>query len=182
METVLQNYSKSRSWIKLLLLVIGPVVLVTVGAVVGVKRFAEDGYAQQKGVVLTVAMRDTNWQDLGIVFEPLIDLPVKTTSGYDTNQFLLDSGAVVSSLPREWAEKSGQELAFLPRSTFKGFGDKTSFAYQGEVQILLGEAAVKLPVVFTEAVGTKSLLGRKGFFEDYSVYFNHKEKKIEIRQ
>ena len=127
-------------------------------------------------------MHNTNWQDLGTIFEPLVTLPVKTTTGYQGNQFLLDSGAVISSLPREWAERTGQDLAFLQRSTFRGFGGTTSFAYRGEMMVLLGDKEVSLPVVFTEAAGTKSLLGRKGFFEDYSIYFNHQERQIEIRE
>lgn len=137
---------------------------------------------QTNNVVLSVPMKDVNWQDLGTVFEPVITIPIKTQSGYEKWEFLLDSGAVVSSLPREWAEKIGQDLAFLKRSTFRGFGGKTSFAYQGEMSVLLGEEDKVVPVVFTEASGTKSLLGRKGFFEDYSIYFNHKDKQIEIRK
>lgn len=173
---------KRRGLAKLALLVLLPVGL-AVGGALGVSQFlAEGAYRAERGVLVSIPMHNTNWQDLGSVFEPLVSLPVKTTTGYQDNQFLLDSGAVISSLPREWAEKTGQDLAFLQRSTFRGFGGATSFAYRGEMMILLGETEVSLPVVFTEAAGTKSLLGRKGFFEDYSIYFNHQERQIEIRE
>jgi len=171
-----------RGLIKLALLILLPIGLAVGGALTVSRYIFETTYKQTKGVLLVVPMKDTNWADLGVVFEPLVSLPVKTTTGYQTNQFLLDSGAVVSSLPREWATKTGQDLAFLPRSTFRGFGSTTSFAYQGEMMVMLGEQEFKLPVVFTEANTTKSLLGRKGFFETYSIYFNHKEKQIEIRE
>ena len=168
--------------IKLLL-----ILLVPIGVLAGVFVYIssngqESTYRESKGVMLSVPMKQVNWQDLGNVFEPVIELPIKTEAGYENWEFLLDSGAVVSSLPREWAEKTGQDLAKLKRSTFRGFGGKTSFAYQGEMMVLLGEEDRAVPVVFTEANGTKSLLGRKGFFEDYSVYFNHKEQQIEIRE
>jgi hypothetical protein len=168
--------------IKLLILIIIPM-----GMTVGVGLFfqtkaQENMYEQSKNILLVTAMKNVNWQDLGNVFEPVLNIPIKTKTGYESQEFLLDSGAVVSSLPREWADKIGQDLAFMKRSTFRGFGGVTSFAYQGEMVVLLGDKDVTIPVVYTEAANTKSLLGRKGFFENYSVYFNHQEKRIEIRQ
>jgi len=173
---------KLQGVVKLALLILLPIGLAVGGALAASGYFNESTYRQQKGVLVAIPMHNTNWQDLGFVFEPLMELPVETTTGYQTNQFLLDSGAVISSLPREWAEKTGQDLAFLPRSTFRGFGGTTSLAYQGEMNLLFGEEEVTFPVVFTEAVGTKSLLGRKGFFENYSIYFNHQERQIEVRE
>lgn len=181
-EPVAKSGSGFKGFLKLLILILLPIAMAVGGSFTAARYFSENTYAQEKGVLVAIPMQNTNWQDLGVIFEPLVDLPVKTTSGYEKNQFLLDSGAVISSLPREWADKSGQDLAFLPRSTFRGFGGKTSFAYQGEMMVLLGETEIHLPVVFTESGGTKSLLGRKGFFENFSIYFNHKEKRIEIRE
>ena len=86
---------------------------------------------------------------------------------FKKNIFLLDSGAVISSLPRDWTQDIGVDLAFLPRITFGGFGGKTSLAYQWKMVVLLAGKEIVLPVVFTEAAGTKSLLGRKGFFDNY---------------
>lgn len=174
--------TRLRAIIKLCLIIALPVGLAIGGAMVASNYYKEVIYRQEKGVLVVVPMQNTNWQDLGVVFEPLLQLPVKTTTGYQSHEFLLDSGAVISSLPREWADRTGQNLAFLQRSTFRGFGGTTSFAYQGEMMVLLGEKEVKLPVVFTEAVSTKSLLGRKGFFEEYSIYFDHEERRIEIRE
>jgi hypothetical protein len=173
---------QKRGLVKLALLILLPVGLAVGGAFGISSLLAEGAYQAERGVLVSIPMRNTNWQDLGTIFEPLVTLPVKTTTGYQNNQFLLDSGAVISSLPREWAEKTGQDLAFLQRSTFRGFGGTTSFAYRGEMMVMLGEKEVVLPVVFTEAAGTKSLLGRKGFFEEHSIYFNHKDKQIEIRE
>lgn len=176
--------NRARIFVKILLLTLFPILLATVSAMAAVRYFTKYYLPKtEREILISFPMKDVDWKDLGKVFEPLIPLSVKTKDGYKENTFLLDSGAVVSSLPREWAEKTEQDLAFLPRSSFKGFGGTTSFAYQGEMMIILGEEKdVVLPVVFTEAVGTKSLLGRKGFFEKYSIHFNHKERRIEIRR
>ena len=175
------SFSKVSALVKILLLIFIPLSLIVGVGLFFTSQTSENAYRSDKSVILSVPMTEVNWQDLGTVFEPVIEIPVKTKSGYERWEFLLDSGAVISSLPREWADKMGKDLAFMKRSTFKGFGGVTSFAYQGEMEVLLGNEEKTLPVVFTEASSTKSLLGRKGFFEDLSVYFNHKEKRIEIR-
>ena len=129
---------------------------------------------------MKIPMKDTNWKDIGSVFEPIIVLPIRAQGKYHDWEFLLDSGAVISSLPRDWADKMGQDIDKMKRSVFKGFGSTMSFAYQGEMTVLIGEDEVLLPVVFTENTGTKSLIGRRVFFQDYSVFFDHKNKVIEI--
>lgn len=133
-------------------------------------------------LLFSTDLQMTEWQDLGQVSEPMITLPVQTISGYDKVTFLLDSGAVVSSLPREMASTMGQDLAFLKRTTFKGFGNQTSFAYHSNMTLKLDENIINLPVVFTENAGTQALLGRKGFFDNYSITFNHILQTIEIRK
>lgn len=183
--TPLSGRRRSRAisgLIKLLIIILIPMILTIGVGTFFIAQGNEFSYQQARKVVLSVPMHNVNWQDLGTVFEPLVTLPLKTQTGYEEWEFLLDSGAVVSSLPREWAEKMGKDLAMMQRSTFRGFGGVTSFAYQGEMQVMLGDNEHIIPVVFTEAGGTKSLLGRKGFFEQYSVYFNHKERRIEIRE
>ena len=134
-------------------------------------------------ILLQAPYQPVLWKDFGEVFEPMIKMPLYYPSeGFVKHKFLLDSGALVSSLPREEAKKMGLSLAKLPRSTFGGFGGTTSFAYKAEAKIKLGEKEVKIPIVFTETEGTKSILGRSGFFEKYSIYFNSKREMIEIRK
>jgi len=118
----------------------------------------------------------------GLIKEPLVEVDLKYPQGYRKERFLLDSGAMISSLPFETAQEMGVNLAFLPRQSFRGFGNSTSYAYRGEMTVRLGEQDVKLPVVFTEVSGTKHLLGRYGFFDDYSVEFNHIKNTIDIYQ
>ena len=132
--------------------------------------------------VLRIPLTMREWSDIGSVMEPIIHLPVQTLSGFEKTDFIVDSGAVISSLPREWAKKIGRDLAFAKRITFKGFGNTLSFAYQSQVTVQLGNETVDLPLVFTEAEGTRALLGRKGLFDQYSILFDHTSKMMEIRK
>lgn len=135
-----------------------------------------------RGVVLVVPLKNTLWQGFGLVIEPELTLPLKTPRGFISQAFLLDSGALVSSLPREKANQLGLKLAFLPRSVFVGYGGETTFAYQGQMTVKLGSQEKTLPVVFTESYGTRAILGRKEFFEQYTILFDHERRIIEIRK
>ena len=165
---------------------LGFIVSFMAGSIFLIKEFLlpqRQSQADSGQVLLESKYQNTLWQGFGEVFEPLIKVPVKyPEKGFQKEEFLLDSGSLVSSLPREKAAEMGISLAKLPRSTFKGFGGTTSFAYKANLKARLGEKEVSLPVVFTEAAGTKAILGRSGFFENYSVYFNARERKIEIRE
>lgn len=134
-------------------------------------------------ILLQTRYKSVLWRDFGEVFEPIIEIPLVYPNGKSKKQeFLLDSGAVVSSLPREMVGRLGFSLAKLPRSTFAGFGGTTSFAYKASIKISMNEQEFTIPVVFTEAAGTKAIIGRSGFFENFSVYFNAEEEIIEIRK
>ena len=177
-----KNQIPWRAISKLAFAVIFLVLMITTSVILGPKIF-KPSTPGEEGILLATSYKPVVWKDFGNVFEPEIKIPVQyPAEGYQDVGFLLDSGAVVSSLPREEARKLGLSLAKLPRSTFTGFGGTLSFAYQGKIKVLLGEEEFILPVVFTEAAGTKPLLGRSGFFEQFSVYFNHKVKQIQIKK
>lgn len=177
-----QTINPIRAIMKLMMFMVISVSVVTGLSIRAMNATQQQTDSANSQVLLSFPMKETNWKDIGVVSEPLITLPIKTPDGYKDNKFLLDSGAVISSLPREWADTLGYDLAFLPRSTFGGFGGTTSTAYQGEMQVRLGSEDVILPVVFTEAVGVKSLLGRKEFFNRYSITFDHLTNQVQIRK
>lgn len=161
-------------------------IVLVLGLTSALSIFAFDRYRKsidpsQNAILMQTSYTDTNWQTYGMVFEPLVTVPVYfPNEGYRDQEFLLDSGAIVSSLPRELATELGLSLSQLPRILFSGFGGSTSFGYQADLKILLGDEEITIPVVFTEAAGTQPILGRSGFFEEYSIYFNARSKKIEI--
>ena len=140
------------------------------------------GKPKSQSVLLISPMRFTKFTGLGNVSEPLVNLKLKTTQGYEGYDFLLDSGAVISSLPYEMAEKMDQNLIYLPRLALTGYGNATTFAYQGTMMIDMKGNIFTLPVVFTNSETTKFLLGRKGFFDQFSVNFNNTNNTIEIKQ
>jgi predicted aspartyl protease len=175
--------NSSRAFAKLGVFVAIVLVFGTVTTVTITKNFTVQARRLVNGTVFSADLKDTVWQSYGAVPEAELMIPIEGKSGGEVEYpFLLDTGAVVSSLPREMAEKLGYDLAFLPRQTFKGFGNTTSFAYEGEITLRFGSKIVRVPVVFTEASGSRALLGRKGMFDKFTIVVDHKNKMVEIRE
>jgi hypothetical protein len=178
-----QRANSAGGLLKLLYIVLFIVAFGSGGYFLVKNVFLDQTHKAQGEILLQSPYHPVNWKGFGNVFEPLLEVPVVyPQQGVEDVTFLLDSGALVSSLPRDYAPKLGYDsMAKLQRSTFRGFGGTTSFAYKGEMEIVMGDTKETIPVVFTEAAGTKKILGRSGFFENFSIYFNSKKKVIEVR-
>ena len=169
--------------VKLLIIVSLPLAIVFgLLAIAKPKTISIPELISEPSLILRIPLGVREWTDIGSVMEPVLQVAVETKQGFEKNDFVLDSGAVISSLPREWADKTGKDLSLAKRISFKGFGNTISFAYQSSMRLQLGNEQVNLPVVFTEAEGTRSLLGRKGLFDQYSIFFDHTNKMMEIRK
>ncbi|PIR99105.1 hypothetical protein COT87_01235 [Candidatus Collierbacteria bacterium CG10_big_fil_rev_8_21_14_0_10_44_9] len=124
--------------------------------------------------------KNTLYENFGFVQEPIIIMPLKTLKGYEETTFLLDSGAVVSTLPLEAAQSTGVDLSLVKRITLQGFSGVPSFAYLATITIKIGNTDFELPATFTESNSTTYILGRKGLFDDFSINFDHEERVITI--
>lgn len=127
-----------------------------------------------------VPYKNTLYENFGFVQEPRVALPLKTNTGYRDVVFLLDSGAVVSALPLQAAQETGVDLTKAKRITLQGFSGVPAFAYLDDITVKIAEVDYKFPAVFTESEKTTYILGRKGFFDDFSIVFDHETRTIVI--
>jgi len=132
------------------------------------------------GAILTIPYQQTLYKHFGNVINPQVKLPVKTITGYEEMEFLIDSGAVVSALPKTKAENLGVNLTELPRITIEGFAGQKTFAYRGEFIIKIGREEVPIPVVFSENPQANNILGRIGFFDQFNITFDAESQRITI--
>ncbi len=128
----------------------------------------------------TVPYKNTLYESFGFVQEPKVTMPLKTTKGYVDTTFLLDSGAVVSTLPLQAAQDTGVDLSRAKRITLQGFSGVPAFAYLDKITIKIGSADFELPATFTESSTTTYILGRKGLFDDFTINFDHEQRVITI--
>jgi len=128
----------------------------------------------------SVPYKNTLYESFGFVQEPKVTMPLKTTNGYVDTTFLLDSGAVVTTLPLQAAHDTGVDLSRAKRITLQGFSGVPAFAYLANVTIKIGDNEFEFPATFTESNSTTYILGRKGLFDEFSINFNHEERVITI--
>jgi len=128
----------------------------------------------------TVPYKNTLYESFGFVQEPKVTMPLKTTQGYVDTTFLLDSGAVVSTLPLQAAHDTGVDLARAKRITLQGFSGVPAFAYLDKITVKIGNGEFEFPATFTESSATTYILGRKGLFDEFSINFDHIERIITI--
>ena len=128
-----------------------------------------------------VPYKNTLYENFGFVQEPKITMPLKTTTGYVDTTFLLDSGAVVSTLPLQAAHDTGVDLARAKRITLQGFSGVPAFAYMDRIIVQIGGVDFEFPATFTESNATTYILGRKGLFDDFTINFDHENRVITIK-
>ena len=127
-----------------------------------------------------VPYKNTLYESFGFVQEPKVTMPLKTLAGYVDTIFLLDSGAVVSTLPLQAAHDTGVDLARAKRITLQGFSGVPAFAYLDEITVKIGGQDFVFPATFTESNSTTYILGRKGLFDDFTINFDHNDRVITI--
>jgi hypothetical protein len=124
-----------------------------------------------------------SYSGYGRVFEPEIQLRVQGENGTETKvDFLLDSGAVVSTLPITYVDILDKDIENAQRIVLRGFGDKRTFGYMSNMDVLVKDQTVNVPVVFSEGETTKKILGRNGFFDVFTIVFDHKDQVIRLAQ
>lgn len=128
-----------------------------------------------------VPYKNTLYENFGFVQEPKVTMPLKTLEGYVDTTFLLDSGAVVTTLPLQAAHDTGVDLARAKRITLQGFSGVPAFAYMDKIIIQIGGVDFEFPATFTESNATTYILGRKGLFDDFTINFDHENRAITIK-
>lgn len=172
------QFNKKRAIYKLLILTFG-----FVGCGVMLLYFLGSGIkAGPQRRVAKFSLQTQNNDGARVFAEPKINITLQTTTEPVNVTFLVDSGSTISSLSFEYAQKLGYDIKNLKRVAFSGYGNSTVFAYEGQMRINVADEEINLPVVFTENPGTTALLGRRGFFDNYSIIFDYLDHSLEIKK
>lgn len=160
---------------------------IVIGTILVIRNLGGSGVNQVSvsnnfGIIeFKVPYKNTLYENFGFVQEPKVTMPLKTLAGYQDTTFLLDSGAVVSTLPLQAAHDTGVDLARAKRITLQGFSGVPAFAYLDKIVIQIGGVDFEFPASFTESNHTTYILGRKGLFDDFTINFDHEDRVITIK-
>jgi hypothetical protein len=113
---------------------------------------------------------------------PTIVLPVKTPDGYTLLDFLIDSGASFSMLPRPFAETLGVDLSGARKVTARGIGASGVPAQLAEITLRIGGVEFTIPCFFSSREDSPLLLGRMGLFSRFNITFDNRRRKIVLEE
>lgn len=114
----------------------------------------------------------------GVIPTPLLTIFVLTKFGYQSYQFLFDTGADFTMLPRYMAEDIGVNLQTLPQTRSYGIGDKGIKVYMSNIKIKIATEELKIRCLFSEKDTTPFLLGRMDVFSRFNISFDNRRKKV----
>ncbi len=117
----------------------------------------------------------------GNVFLPKMTILVKLwTNKYQLFEFIVDSGADCTILPKGMANLVGVLLPSIPDTYMQdATGNKTP-AYKGTIAIRFNTESLTLRCLFTDSNTSPLLLGRLDFFDKYDIHFKGKNSSFEI--
>ncbi len=116
------------------------------------------------------------------MFVPLARVGLKTRDGKVDYDFLVDTGADFTTLPKYMAERLGLDLNILKRSSATGLGGYTVRTWLTKLDLILSDdVVVNVNASITNENSTPFLLGRADLLDVlYSWNFNATRKQIEF--
>lgn len=120
----------------------------------------------------------TKKTSLGTILNPVIPVKILTPKGFVTFQFLLDSGADFTLLPRHVADLVGINLRKSPLAKTFGVEGKGVHVFVSRITIKIGPEVFPIRCFFSERDDAPFLLGRMDLFSKFKIEFDPKRKKI----
>ena len=113
---------------------------------------------------------------------PLIQVRISYKNKFLITTSLIDSGSDYCIFPIDYAIALSIPIIKSRSTIFSGFSGESSILYLYHVNLSIGNYSVKILAGFTESIGmySYSVLGQKGFFDNFKVCFDKPNLQIEI--
>lgn len=112
----------------------------------------------------------------GDIFYPGLKVDVRLADGrYQAFEFILDSGADCTMVPRYMANLVGFQLPSQPNESVSGISNEVMPAFAGEMQLQIQTEQFGIRCLYMESNRVPFLLGRLDFFSLYNVQFNGRD-------
>lgn len=120
---------------------------------------------------------------IGAVFVVYVMLEVANREGdFEWHEFIFDTGADFTSLPKYMAEIGGVNLVKSPQEVMYTANNEPMVAFYNKIKIRLGGREFVLPCVFTDQDDTPFLLGRAGLIDKFTMILDGKKKKLVFKK
>jgi predicted aspartyl protease len=115
---------------------------------------------------------------LGPVSDPKIPVAVRTTAGYRTYRFLIDTGADFSLAPRRLAQQIGLDWDALPETQVMGVEQSGVRARLGHLPIRVENVELIVRCLFVDTRKSLFILGRADFLDRFILTIDQRQQKI----
>ena len=116
---------------------------------------------------------------IGKIFTPTIPIKLNTKKGLVEFQFIVDTGADLTTLPFYMASQLGIDLTRAKKSQAEGIGGFKVKTWLTKVELIFPKETVKVRASITNENSTPFLLGRVDLLDTFqSWHFDSKRKKI----
>ncbi len=131
---------------------------------------------------ISYPFRYSNIPDVGYLFVPTIPIKLKTIVGLAKFNFIVDTGADMTTLPHFMASKLGINLKAIKQSQVEGIGGVVIKTWITRVDLYLNEQAkITVRASITDEDSTPLLLGRTDLLDKvFSWNFDAKSKLIKF--
>lgn len=117
--------------------------------------------------------------DFALIVDPTIPVELLTLNGFTPFDFLLDTGADATLLPRSMAKILGINLRELPKERMFGIESAGGVqAYRGKVTFRIAKHIFSATAFFSASDACPLILGRADFFDHFSVTFDNRHSKL----
>jgi predicted aspartyl protease len=128
-------------------------------------------------VSIVFPLSDVNTK-FGTIPTPLLTISVLTKFGYQSYQFLFDTGADFTMLPRYMAEDIGVNTKTLPQIRSYGIEGRGINVFIGKIKVKFASEELTVRCLFSEKDTTPFLLGRIDIFTHFNIAFDNIHKKV----
>ena len=116
----------------------------------------------------------------GIIPDCLIRVDVLTKRGYQTMQFILDTGADFTMLPHHMAKLMNIDFKKCPQGVSYGIEGEGVRIFMSPIQIKIDHVECKVRCLFSEKEDTPYLLGRADILSIFKFTYDLPQKKIKL--
>ena len=120
--------------------------------------------------------------DLGVIADPIIAIEILTKYGYQSLDFIVDTGADCSMLPKSMAAIIGINLNKARKMYFGGIEGKGVLTYISEVTIKIIGKPIKITCAFSSNEQCPFILGRKDVFAKFNILFDNENRLIQFTE
>jgi len=114
----------------------------------------------------------------GRIPDSKVPVALHTIRGPVLLNFLLDTGADFTMLPKHLASEMGIDLARCPTDRSFGIEGKGMKTYLSAILISIGPHRFTVRCLFAEREDVPYILGRADLFDRFSITFDNRRKKI----